>query len=399
MTTEMKTSIYTVSQLNTTVKTLLSETFPCVWVSGEISNLSQPSSGHIYFTLKDANAQVRCAMFRMQQRGLSFRPKDGVQVLVQAQVSLYPNRGDYQLIVSSMEDAGLGKLQREFEALKKQLAEKGWFDAERKKSLPAIPRCVGIVTSPTGAAIRDMISVSQRRFPGIPIKIYPASVQGDAAADEIVRAITLANQQQHCDVLIVSRGGGSLEDLWPFNELRVAEAIYQSQLPVVSGVGHEVDFTISDFVADVRAPTPSAAAETVFPEKTVWQRQFHHQALLLCRSFQTRLQHCSTQLHHLFKRLRHPQQRLDEQSQRLDQCEKRFLQAFGVHFSRQQARLTTAAKQLDLISPLGTLARGYAIVTDENGKALINAKNVAKGDHISVKLHQGQIEATVTKTN
>ena len=260
--------VYSVSQLNGEARNLLETTLPAVWVAGEISNLASPGSGHLYFTLKDAQAQVRCAMFRSANRQLRFRMADGVQVLVQARVSLYEPRGTYQLIVTQMEEAGEGLLRRKFEELKARLAAEGLFAAEHKQALPQLPGRIGVVTSPSGAAIRDILHVLARRYPVAEVCIYPTRVQGDGVQEEIARAIKLATVRNECDVLIIARGGGSLEDLWCFNEEVVARAIYACPIPVVSGVGHEVDFTITDLVADVRAPTPSGAAELITPDRT-----------------------------------------------------------------------------------------------------------------------------------
>ena len=253
--------IYTVSQLNAEARYLMEDNFESISLIGEVSNFARPSSGHCYFSLKDNNAQVRCAFFCHSQRGLTFKPESGQQVLVQAKVSVYEARGDYQLIVSQMQLAGEGALQVAFEKLKQKLAAEGLFDEENKLEVPEIPTCVGVITSPTGAAIRDILRVLHRRFPAVPVIIYPSAVQGNQAKEHLVSAIQKANARKECDVLILARGGGSLEDLWPFNEEIVARAIVDCDIPMVTGVGHEVDFTIADFVADQRCATPSAAAE------------------------------------------------------------------------------------------------------------------------------------------
>src|SRR5690625_2927780 len=260
--------VLSVSQLNRRSKQILETHLPLVWVEGEVSNLSRPSSGHWYFTLKDDQAQVRCAMFRNRNQLVRFNPAQGQQLLLRARVSLYEGRGDYQLIVEHMEEAGFGALQRAFEELKTRLSQEGLFASERKRPLPTLPKHIGVITSPTGAAIRDILSVLKRRFPAVPVTVLPVPVQGKEAAPAIVSALDLANRSELFDVLILARGGGSLEDLWPFNEEAVARAIYASRTPVVSAVGHEVDFSIADFVADVRAPTPSAAAELVDRKST-----------------------------------------------------------------------------------------------------------------------------------
>ena len=261
--------IFSVSRLNREVRRLLEQGFARIWLEGELSNIARPSSGHLYFTLKDAGAQIRGAMFRNRSQSLRFNPDAGLQVLVRARVSLYEPRGDYQLIVEHMEEAGDGALRREFEELKNRLAEEGLFAAEAKQALPVLPECVGVITSPSGAAIRDVLSVLRRRFPAIPVLIYPVAVQGKAAAAGIAESIRRAATRGDCDVLILTRGGGSLEDLWPFNEEVVARAIFDCRLPVVSAIGHEIDFTISDIVADQRAPNPSAPAELAIRRSNV----------------------------------------------------------------------------------------------------------------------------------
>ncbi|NNG14391.1 MAG: exodeoxyribonuclease VII large subunit, partial [Gammaproteobacteria bacterium] len=262
--------VFSVSELSGAARELLEDNFPLIWVEGEISNLAQPASGHIYFSLKDPSAQLRCAMFRMKRRLLDFDPENGQQVLVRAKVSLYEARGDFQLIIEHMEEAGDGALRREYEAMKRRLRNEGLFEAAHKQAIPELPKQIGVLTSPTGAAIRDILSVLKRRFPSIPILIYPVPVQGQGATKKIAQAIELANIRRECDVLLLSRGGGSLEDLWAFNEELLAHAIFKSEIPIVSAVGHEVDFTIADFVADVRAATPSAAAELLSPDRQEW---------------------------------------------------------------------------------------------------------------------------------
>ena len=304
--------IYSVGRLNAEARGLLEGAFPLIWVQGELSNVSRPSSGHLYFTLKDANAQVRCAMFRGNNRFLKFRPADGAQVVVRASLSLYEARGDYQLIVQSMEEAGDGALQRAFEALKQKLAAEGLFEAAHKRALPALPKRIGVITSPTGAAIRDILSVLKRRFPAIPVLIYPVAVQGQAAGAEIAAMIRRADARRECDVLIIARGGGSLEDLWAFNEEIVARAIFDCSIPTVSGVGHEVDFTIADFVADQRAPTPSVAAEMVSPDQHDWLNQLRALDSELYKRLTRQMQRLGERLTWIGKRLQqqHPGQKL-----------------------------------------------------------------------------------------
>ncbi|MDV3239317.1 MAG: exodeoxyribonuclease VII large subunit [Gammaproteobacteria bacterium] len=434
--------VYSVGRLNAEARALLEGAFPLIWVEGELSNVSRPASGHLYFTLKDSTAQVRCAMFRGNNRFLKFRPEDGRQVLVRANLSLYEARGDYQLIVQSMEEAGDGALQRAFEALKQKLAAAGLFDAAHKVELPTLPRRIGVVTSPTGAAIRDILSVLRRRFPAIPVLIYPVPVQGAGAGAEIAAAIRTADRRRDCDVLIVARGGGSLEDLWAFNEEVVARAIYDCGIPVVSGVGHEVDFTIADFVADRRAPTPSVAAEMVSPDQTEWLNQLRALDRELYKHLRRRLQRLDERLGWLGKRLQqqHPGQRLRQRAQRLDELDQRLRLALRARLQRRRERLATLearlqrhhpgprlrhlrdleaalarrlrtavqtrlkesrqrltalGRALDAVSPLATLERGYAIVTAADGRVLHDAAQTRPGDRITARLARGRLRCTV----
>ena len=301
--------VFSVARLNREARAILEGHFPLIWVEGELSNLARPSSGHLYFSLKDEQAQVRCAMFKPRNQLLGFKPDNGMQVLARARVSLYEGRGEFQLIIEHMEEAGDGALRRAFEQLKSKLAAEGLFDAAHKKPLPVLPRRIGVVTSPTGAAIRDILSVLKRRFPAIPVLVYPVPVQGQGAAEKIAGAIRLAAQHGECDVLIISRGGGSLEDLWAFNEEVVARAIYDCALPVVSGVGHEIDFTIADFVADHRAATPSAAAEMVSPDQADWLQQLRGFELRLTQLLRAMLGRNRQQLVWLEQRLQQQEPR------------------------------------------------------------------------------------------
>jgi len=443
---EQQQNIYTVSRLNDEVRLLLEDTFPRVWVEGEISNFAAPGSGHWYFSLKDASAQVKCAMFRGSQRSLGFVPKDGTHVLIRARVSLYPNRGDYQLIADFMEERGEGKLRRAYELLKKKLEAAGLFDPAHKKPFPAFPRQIGVVTSSTGAAIRDILTVLKRRFPCVPVIIYPTLVQGDTAAPTIVKAIQTANRRNECDVLIVARGGGSLEDLWPFNEEIVAHAIYQSQIPIISGIGHEVDFTIADYVADRRAPTPSAAAEIITPDKAELAQSIARSKQLILRQMYNKLKACKQHLLFTQKHLsqQHPKNRLTQKMQLLDNiemklsqlqnrllsklreklqdCSARLQRKTPIHYIRQLANqmvfrqqqlinlvtmqinrkktvLANAAAKLDALSPLATLQRGYAIVTTPDQHILHAASEVKPGDDIRVRLLQGSLECKVERIN
>lgn len=437
---KLERSIYSVSQLNQEVRFLLEENFPSLWVEGEISNLRDPGSGHLYFTLKDSRAQIRCAMFRSRAGKLGFRPKDGMQVLARACISLYEERGDFQLIVEQLEEAGDGALRRSFEVLKKRLAAEGLFAIEKKQSIPQLPRCVGVVTSPTGAAVRDILAVLKRRFPATTVIIYPTQVQGAEAAKQIVKAIALANEHEQCDVLILARGGGSLEDLWPFNEEIVARAIYASQIPTVSAIGHEIDFTIADFVADQRAATPSAAAELVTPDISEWLTTIERLRLRLLQGVRTLHKHIHLVLQALEKRLPHPKRRLQDHAQRLDGLQQRlwlaqqhFLrhkQAALVHrhmqlqqhnpmqtirtaitrcqnleqrfkisyqhmLSQNQQKLRQLMRALDGVSPLSTLNRGYAIVMKED-KILRDIEEVVVGEKINARLAQGVLHCVVS---
>lgn len=434
--------VLSVSQLNRRAKQLLETHLPLLWIEGELSNVSQPSSGHWYFTLKDDQAQVRCAMFRNRNMLVRFAPRQGQQVLVRARVSLYEGRGDYQLIVEHMEEAGFGALQRAFEALKVKLAGEGLFDEAHKQAMPSLPQHIAVITSPTGAAIRDVISVLNRRFPAVPVTVIPVAVQGKEAAPQIVRAIELANRAGLFDVIILARGGGSLEDLWPFNEEVVARAIHASKLPLVSAVGHEVDFTIADFVADLRAPTPSAAAELLVPDAEDWLQTFAGYEILLQEVMERKLQSLIQRLTWLRSRLRHPGERLQQQAQRLDGLEMRLVRAVDHqllryhtrlntlvlrqkplqprvriqqlnaqisqhqaallknmqrHLRTQQQRLAEAARLLQTVSPLNTLQRGYAIVTGPQQQVITHSSQIAAGDHISTRLADGELQCRVEK--
>jgi len=387
--------IYTVTQLNLEAQLALEERFGFVWVEGEVSNLSHPSSGHIYFSLKDEMSQIRCAFFRQHQKIFLNEFKNGDRMRVRARLSLYTARGDYQLIVEEMELAGVGKLQLAFERLKKKLEQEGLFDLSHKKPFPIFPKQIGVITSQTGAALQDILKVLRRRAPMIPVIVYPASVQGEQAAAQIIKAIQKANQHQACDVLILARGGGSLEDLWCFNEEKVAREIFNSRIPIVTGIGHEIDFTIADFVADKRAPTPSAAAELISPDKQIYGDQLNELQNKFCHLMQTTLQFFKKELHHLAKRLRHPKQYWLQQSQHLDDLEKRLLFSFQQILRHKKQHCHGLAQAMDHLSPLKTLDRGYAIVTDKNHRILRSTQSLKKGDKIEAKLAKGKLEAEV----
>jgi exodeoxyribonuclease VII large subunit len=437
--------VYSPSRLNREARTLLERGLPALWIEGEISNLSRPSSGHWYFSLKDDAAQLRCAMFRQRNLLARFTPRDGMHVLLRGRVSLYEQRGDYQFIADHAEEAGEGALRRRFDLLKSKLAAEGMFAAERKRPLPALPRRIGVVTSPTGAAIRDVLNILRRRFCSIPVLIYPTQVQGAPAARQIAATIRLASARAECDVLILARGGGSLEDLWAFNEELVARAIHDCAIPVVSGVGHDVDFTIADFVADVRAPTPSGAAELAAPDCNEWTRNFGRLGQRLGAALRRKLSARRDRMTWLARRLQqlHPGVELRQRAQRLDDLEQRLLRItrhglaerratvlhFGAHLRQHSPalrvsaasarlsagraamttaverrlqslrhRLSVAAGTLDVVSPLATLRRGYAIVADAAGHVVTDAGGLKPGDELHARLARGAVQVRVERT-
>jgi exodeoxyribonuclease VII large subunit len=437
--------VYTVSRLNREAKLLLETGLPALWLEGEISNFARPSSGHWYFSLKDTGAQVRCAMFRGSNLRVRVTPRDGLHVLVRARVSLYEARGEYQLIVEHLEEAGEGALRRRFEELKARLAAEGLFDTARKRPLPVLPKRIGVVTSPTGAAIRDVLHILKRRFPAIPVLVYPVAVQGAGSAAEIAAAIRRASDARAVDVLIVGRGGGSLEDLWSFNEEIVARAIHDCAVPIVTGIGHEVDVTIADFVADVRAPTPSGAAELVVPDRAEWLRAFEGAAVRLASALKRALRARAERAAWAKRRLEqlHPGRRLAERAQRLDELEGRLRRALRLALAHDAARLRElamhlqrlspatrvgalvarratlearlvaaersrlerarnrlglAARTLDAVSPLATLDRGYAILQTSDGRVVRAAREVSPGDAVRARTGAGTVFATVVRT-
>ncbi|MFM8585523.1 MAG: exodeoxyribonuclease VII large subunit [Gammaproteobacteria bacterium] len=437
--------VYSVGRLNKEVRMLLEHGMPTVWIEGEISNFSRPASGHWYFTLKDRDSQVRCAMFRGRNALLRFAPADGQRVIARARVTLFEPRGEYQLQVEHLEDSGVGALRREYERLKARLEAEGLFDASKKRPLPTVPGCIGVVTSPTGAAIRDILNILGRRFPAARVIIYPTAVQGRDAVPQLLEALSLATTRHECDVLIVARGGGSIEDLWAFNDETVARAIRSLPMPVVTGIGHEVDFTIADFVADLRAPTPSGAAELVVPDGATWRTGFARLAQRLLQALRRQLRNDSDYLVAMRRRLAlaHPGQRLRQNAQRLDELEQRLgsrvqlllsdrrhrLQTLTTRLARtspkaEVQRLThrhavlderlrralpqrlevlrqtlgTLARTLDAVSPLATLDRGFALVTRVTDGALLrDAGAVDTGDLIDTRLAKGTLRARVVE--
>lgn len=430
--------ILSISELNKTVKGLLEKEFPFIYVEGEISNFSRPSSGHWYFTLKDEKAQIKCAMFRNQNRLVPFEPENGQQVVLYGKVTLYEGRGDFQIITTSLEVSGDGELRRSFERLKVSLQKEGFFDQKKKKAIPKFPNNIAIITSPTGAAIKDIFSVVYRRFPALGMTVIPTQVQGEEAVPQIVDAIETANKEQSSyDLILLSRGGGSLEDLWAFNTEPVAKAIFNSSIPVVSAIGHESDFTISDFVADLRAPTPSSAAEQITPDAKMIKNDISETSDRLIRAARRVTDSRQSELSHLIRRIRHPSSRLNEFSQRLDDLERRILsrisnllrikksklaerkistpiqkiqqvndrakqlsrlmsQSYATLIKNRQASLNEKSSQLEALGPLATLKRGYAIVSDEtSGKIIRNSDEITEGEKLEIRLSGGALTAQV----
>ena len=436
-------TILTVSRLTALLRGVLEENFDHVWVQGEISNLSLPSSGHLYFSLKDSGAQLRCVMFKGAARNLKFHPKDGMGLVVRGRISVYDQRGDYQLICEYLEPAGVGALQMAFEQLKERLAQEGLFDERHKRPMPAFPRRVGVITSATGAAIHDILNVLKRRFASLEVLLYPVRVQGEGAALEIARAIDDMNRLDEVDLLIVGRGGGSLEDLWAFNEESVARAVFRSKIPVISAVGHETDWTICDFTADLRAPTPSAAAELVIASAAELRSRVEalgHRVRMTMESrlaaLQARVEVLRRSLHDPSSMLGHLSQRVDDLTERLDralhnsvaQRRERFVRLEGVlmHHSplrrvdqlRQRLALLASdaerlmvhrlegvkqsfgsnAARLDVLSPLATLSRGYSITTRiADGTVVTDASRLVVGERLRLSLHRGGAQCRVEK--
>ena len=381
--------VVTVSELNRRVRALLENQFETLWVGGEMSNVKLAASGHWYFCLKDAGAAVDCAMFRARAQFLDFRPENGLQVEVRARVTLYEPRGSYQLVVEEVRKAGLGALFEAFERLKARLAAEGLFDAARKRPLPAFPRAIGLVTSPQAAALRDILTTLARRSPMTPVILYPAKVQGEGAAAEIARAIRVAGERAECDVLIVGRGGGSLEDLWAFNEEAVARAIVASPIPVVSGVGHETDFSIADFAADLRAPTPTAAAAAASPDREALQESVRQLRRRLVRDLRRIVETRQQRLDHLSRRLITPAERLARQRERLGQLARRLRRDGQLTLQARAQRLAALRTALGHLDPTQVLSRGYSIVRDAQGHVRDSSAGLAPGDALDILFAQG----------
>lgn len=442
-TTEQNRDIYNVTRLNREVRSVLEGSFPPLWIMGEISNLAQPASGHIYFSLKDEHSQVRCAMFRNRNRSLKFNPENGMLILAHASVSLYEDRGEYQLIIDQLEPAGDGALQLAFEQLKQRLLEEGLFDHDHKLPVPTTPDTIGVITSPSGAAIRDILSVLQRRFPLTRVVIYPVAVQGEEAEGQILHMLDVAQSRNECDVLILARGGGSLEDLWVFNKETIALAIYHCTIPLITGIGHEIDFTIADFVADERAATPSAAAELVSPDQNQLKDQLKLQQNKLLQYISSLIKQNRQYVSQLGKLIPQPSVQLQTLIQRLDNFQQRLVHACNVTINTkksglydlmtilnqhnpvnslklqsercnhnlnrlkqsmfyriQQCRadLSSISRTLDAVSPLASLNRGYAIVSKlENREVVLDSRQLKTGDEILARFSKGQVESKVTK--
>jgi exodeoxyribonuclease VII large subunit len=446
MDTERQTPVFSPSQLNTLARDMLESTFGSVWIEGELGGVSRPASGHLYFTIKDARAQIRCAMFKPKSSWLQFQPREGLRVLGRGRLTLYEARGEYQLVLDHMEEAGEGALRRAFDELKARLTAEGLFDAERKRELPAFPARIGVITSPTGAAIRDVLSVLARRFPLVEVDVLPVQVQGAAAAPQIVDMLQRAGASRRYDVLMLTRGGGSLEDLWSFNEEIVARAVAASPVPVVCAVGHETDFCLAEFASDRRAPTPSVAAELLVPHGDDLLR--HLQALgrrmqarqaqglrdamqrtdraalrlharrpeayvqMLCRrqaeafrrleaALQRRLDRAHARLRHAdaVLRARHPQRRLQRLRERVAAISHRPQAAIGRRLAHDAVRLRGLARSLEAVSPLATVARGYSILRREDGEVVRRVSDAAPGDRISARVADGDLALRVESSH
>jgi exodeoxyribonuclease VII large subunit len=434
--------IFTPSQLNTLARDLLEGSFPMIWVEAELGNVTRPASGHLYFTLKDARAQVRCAMFKPKSTWLKFIPREGLRVLARGRVTLYEARGEYQMVLDHMEEAGEGALRRAFEELRARLAGEGLFDDARKRALPAFPRRIAVITSPSGAVIRDILSVLGRRFPLVEVDLLPTQVQGNTAAAQITALLRRAGNSDRYDAIVIARGGGSLEDLWPFNDEGLVRAVVASPVPVVSAVGHETDFTLADFAADVRAPTPSVAAELLVPSRLDLlgqlraqhrrlehhgQRQFQQRAQRLDRALlrlnaqrpparleqlarrqsearrrleaalQARLQGTQARLRHAAAVLRahDPQRRLAALRERLHRLQPRQQAAMVRTLQRDALRLRGLARSLEAVSPLATVARGYALIIDGNGAVVRSTSQVKAGDAVQARVADGTLKLKV----
>ena len=397
----MTKKIFSVSDINLYVKNMLEDDYVLgnVYIKGEISNFNHHSSGHIYFTLKDEEGAVSAVMFRGNANTLTFKPKVGMMVIVRASVSMYVKTGKYQIYVSEMEVSGRGTLHEAFEQLKAKLAKEGLFDDQYKKPIPYFPKTIGVVTSGTGAAVRDILNITRRRNPGAKIYVYPVLVQGDGAAADISRAIEDLNEHGLCDLLIVGRGGGSIEDLWAFNEEIVARAIFNSQIPVISAVGHQTDYTIADFVSDLRAPTPSAAAELATPDVKELQRRVEHYKLRIEKDIYKVLDHKAKILQMYTSRpvLARADEYFASKGQYLDQLYSRLQETMAANLNYKQSNLKEIIGKLDGLSPLNTLERGFSVVTDDKEKVITSVANLEKNQDIDILFKDGKVRATINE--
>ena len=389
--------VLTPSQLNTLARSLLEDAFPLVWVEGELGNVSRPASGHLYFTLKDARAQVRGALFKPKSQWLKFVPREGLRVLARGRLTLYEARGEYQLVLDHMEEAGEGALRRSFEELKAKLAAEGLFASERKRPLPRFVRRLGVITSPTGAAVRDIVSVLGRRCPLLEVEILPVQVQGATAAAGIAGMLARAGASGRYDPLLIARGGGSLEDLWAFTDEALARAIAASPVPVVSAVGHETDFTLADFAADVRAPTPSVAAELLVPDRDELRRRVATLQARLHRQQRQQLRQAMQRADRAGLRLeaQRPRARLDLLCRRQADSLRRLGAAWQRRLEREQSRLRGLARSLETVSPLATVARGYALLQHEDGRLIRSTAQADVGDRVEARLADGTLKLVV----
>ena len=389
----------TVSALNRYVKNLIdnNEILNMVYIRGEISNFKNHYTGHMYFTLKDESSLIKCVMFKTYTSNLNFVPKDGMSVVILGSVSVYERDGIYQIYVKGMEIDGIGALYAEYEKLKEKLALEGLFDEKYKKKIPMLPRSIGVVTSKTGAVIRDIINVTTRRYPAVNIKLYPAAVQGKGAAETIVKAIKYFNEAQNVDVIIVARGGGSLEDLWPFNEEITARAIFESEIPIISAVGHETDFTIADFVADLRAPTPSAAGELAVPELTELKWKISNSEKQLCVLLNKKVELMRNRYNALKNShvLKNPFDLIRQRTITVQNFEKQLIDKVNLELKDNKIKLVSAVSKLDTLSPLKTLTRGYAILEKEDRSVITSVEDVKAGDLVKVVLQDGEKKASI----
>jgi len=389
--------VLSVSELNRMAKNILEQSFPLFWVSGEVSNFTRAASGHWYFSLKDAGAQVRCVMFKGRNSYVDFTPREGDKIEARATVTLYEARGDFQLTVEFVQRAGLGALFEAFEKLKRKLSNEGLFDASIKRAIPKHPKQIGVVTSADAAALRDVLTTLKRRMPNIPITIYPTPVQGKGVAQLIANAINTAHERAECDVLIICRGGGSIEDLWQFNEEVVARAIAHCSIPTISGVGHETDFTICDFVADIRAATPTAAAELATPSREDMLNKSNQLKLRLAKDMQFVLNQKSQALDYLARRLISPSQQIAQQKTQVTQLAYRLNHSTNQQLQRKQQNLLRLNQNLQHLNPQAVLTRGYAFVQNKSGNIINTSSQLQNGDEVTLTFGAGSAEANITK--